>query len=259
MNEPLVSIITPVYNDSKFVKQTIESVLNQTYSNFELIIVDDCSNDDSIAIIKSFNDERIKLFINDKNEGAAFSRNRALKNASGEYIAFLDGDDIWDKDKLKKQISFMIENKYLFSYTNYERIDEDTKPLGIFITGPKRVTHKDFIKSDYVGCLTVMYKKSICDNLQIPNDIYKRNDYALWIVLSQFADCYLLNETLSFYRVRGGGISKGGKQKLIKHHVIMFKKILNISTFKAYFYAIRNVFYYFVRSRKYKKYYNNQR
>ena len=130
--KPLVSIITPVYNCEDTIGETIESVLNQTLSDFEMLIVDDISNDKTIDIIKKYQkqDKRIKLFILKEKGGAASARNKALKEASGQYIAFLDGDDLWVSDKLEKQIKFMQENKCAFSFTGYEFADSNGIPNG---------------------------------------------------------------------------------------------------------------------------------
>ena len=119
MMSDLVSIIMPSYNTGKFIKETINSVLNQTYNNWELIIVDDCSTDDTEKIVNTIKDNRIKFLKNNTNSGAAISRNRAIKEAKGKWIAFLDSDDLWKKEKIEKQIRFMKENHYDFSYTNY--------------------------------------------------------------------------------------------------------------------------------------------
>lgn len=136
----LVSIVMPSYNTAKYIEETLNSVLKQTYSNWELIIVDDCSSDNTDEIVAKFDDKRIIYLKNDKNFGAAMSRNRALKEANGKYIAFLDSDDLWMPDKLEKQIQYMKEHNYDFTYTNYEEIDENSKSLNKFVTGPKQIT-----------------------------------------------------------------------------------------------------------------------
>lgn len=248
-----VSIITPTYNCNKYVRKTILSVLNQTYDNFEIIIVDDCSNDSTIEEIKRIKDERIKLFVNKKNQGAAYCRNLAISKATGDYIAFLDGDDLWIKNKLEEQLSFMIDNSIDFSYTNYYVLDDKENKICSYYTGPKNVNHKKFVKLDYVGCLTVMYKKSIYPELSIPNDIYKRNDYALWLKLSEKADCRLLNKNLAIYRSRTNSISSISKFKLIKYHKIVFNKLYGYRSLKSSLCAFRNVFHYVFKGIRYKK------
>ena len=163
----LVSIIMPSYNTAKFIEETIDSVLSQTYANWELIIVDDCSTDDTDAVVAKYQDDRIRYLKNEKNSGAAVSRNRALREAKGRWIAFLDSDDLWTPDKLEKQIRFMEENGYSYSYTNYLEIDEDSKPLGARVTGPKRITKAGMYAYCWPGCLTVMYDAKVVGLVQI--------------------------------------------------------------------------------------------
>lgn len=249
----LVTVIVPTYNCEKYIKETIESILKQTYSNFEILVIDDCSTDSTLDVINSLNDKRITVLVNEKQSGAAFSRNRGISNARGKYIAFLDGDDIWRKTKLEDQVSFMETNGYSFSCTNYDEIDENSNPLGVVVSGPKVVSHKSFIKSDYIGCLTVMYKKDIYPDLSIPNTIYKRNDYALWIKISEKANCYRLNKVLASYRKTSSSLSSGKKIALVKYHKDMFQKLYNFGKIKSSFYAWRNVFYYVYRRIRYAK------
>lgn len=253
MENKLVSIICPMYNCERFAQKTINSVLSQTYTNFELLVIDDKSKDKTVEVVKSFNDTRIKVFVNENNSGAAFSRNKALSLATGEYIAFLDGDDLWVKDKLEKQISFMEKNNYLFSYTDYELVDEEDTPLNIYYCGPKKVTYRKFLHIDYVGTSTVIYKRNIYPDLQIPNDIFKRNDDALWLLLSKKAACYRMSGIYSKYRRVQGSISSGKKSYLFKHHVTLYQKLYGYSKFRATFCALRNVFYYFYKQFVYKR------
>ena len=253
MDKGLVSIICPTHNCEKFVEQTISCVLSQSYSNVELIIVDDNSTDKTVEIIKKHNDNRIKLFVNEKNEGAAYSRNLAIKNATGKYIAFLDGDDIWLPNKLEKQIQFMEENNYDFSYTDYEVVDEQGKSTGIYFTGPKKVTYRKFLRIDYIGTSTVIYRRDVYPDLEIPNNIYKRNDDAMWLLLSKKCDCYLMKGIYSQYRRNEGSISSGKKRKLFKYHVELYNILYKWGGFKSYFFAFRNVFFYFLKQMKYRK------
>lgn len=252
-NNALVSIIVPVHNCEKTIKTTIDSILRQTYPTFEVIVVDDFSTDKSEVIVKSFNDERIVYLKNDKQLGAAYSRNRAIKLAKGEYIAFLDGDDLWGETKLEEQLSFMKENNYSFSCTDYDVIDENGVSTGVYITGPLSMDHKTFIKTDYVGCLTIMYKRELYPDLEIPDSIKKRNDYALWIKLSEKANCYRLKKVLASYRKVGGSLSSGNKIKLLSYHKDMFSKLYGYGKLKSSLYALRNGIYYFYRRLRYAK------
>ena len=158
MIDNLVSIIMPSWNTGKFIAESIQCVVDQTYSNWELLIVDDCSTDNTDEVVKPFlNDTRIKYFKNEKNSGAALTRNRAMREAQGEWIAFLDSDDLWTADKLEKQVAFMKENGYSLSYTEYEKIDEEGKPLNIYVSGPRVVNKRKMYNYDYIGQLTMMY------------------------------------------------------------------------------------------------------
>lgn len=250
----LVSIITPSYNTGKFIKETITSVLNQSYKNWEMIIVDDCSSDNSLEIIKSFNDNRIKLFVNDNNIGAAMSRNYALKKASGKWIAFLDSDDIWDKDKLRKQIEFMKKNNYDFSYTNYIEIDEDSKEIGKFVSGPNILTKRSLNNFCYQGCLTVMYNNEKVGLVQI-NNLLKNNDYAIWLKVIKKSKCYLLPEVLASYRKRKGSISNHSYIKLIKYHYYLWKDSEEKCSSIAVLFTFRNLVFGFLKKLIYVKKY----
>lgn len=248
-----VTVITPTYNDEKFIGQTIESILNQTHKNLEIIVVDDCSTDQTATIVKSFNDPRIHFFQNEKNYGASFSRDFAIKKSTGDYIAFLDGDDVWKPNKISAQLIFMMSNKYDFTATYYDLIDENGAPINRVICGPNKVTHKQFLKMNYCGCLTVMYRREIIPNLSIPKEIRKRNDYALWLKISEITPCYFLNDVLADYRIRKNSISSGSKLKLLSFHVEMFERLYSFRRAKAIVYALRNAFYYSFIKRKYVK------
>lgn len=172
MNE-LVSIVMPSYNTAKFISVAIESVLMQTYQNWELLIVDDCSTDNTDEVVSKYDDRRIIYLKNEKNSGAAFSRNKALKRAKGKWIAFLDSDDLWYQTKLEEQIEFMKKNKYYFSYTNYREVDEVGIQTGVEVSGPKKITKNKMYHYCWPGCLTVMYDAERVGKIQIA-DIKKK-------------------------------------------------------------------------------------
>ena len=224
MNE-LVSIIMPSYNTGRFLAKTLESVFGQTYENWELLLVDDASTDDTEEAVSPFlADPRVRFLKNETTRGAAESRNRALREAKGKYIAFLDSDDLWAPEKLEKQVRFLQENGYHFSYTNYEEIDVDGNPTGVLVSGPRRIKKAGFFNYCWPGCLTVMYDASVVGLIQIA-DIKKNNDYAMWLKASQKADCYLLDETLAFYRRgRAGSVSTHGVLTMIRWHYKLFRK-----------------------------------
>lgn len=238
-----VSIVMPSYNTTNFISETIESVLAQTYTDWELIIVDDCSTDNTDEVVKPYlSDSRIIYIKNEKNSGAAISRNRALREAKGKWIAFLDSDDLWMPEKLQKQIAFMEDNGYDFSYTNYIEIDENSEPNGRSVTGPKKITRHGMYNYCWMGCLTVMYNAEVVGTLQI-EDIKKNNDYAMWLKVCKKADCYLLNETLAEYRKRSGSISNHGYAKLIKWHYILFREAEKKGVLSSLFLTFRNLFW----------------
>lgn len=224
MEKGLVSIIMPSYNCGRFVEETIHSVLAQTYQNWEILFVDDCSTDNTISLVSAMQekDSRIRLFRNKDNMGAAESRNLALREARGRWITFLDSDDLWAPTKLEKQLRFMEENRYGFSYTYYSEMDEEGKETGVVVSGPKHVTKAGMYAFCWPGCLTVMYDAQEVGLIQIA-DIKKNNDYAMWLKVCQKADCYLLGENLAWYR-RGriGSVSSHSIGTMIKWHYKLF-------------------------------------
>ena len=248
-----ISIIIPTYNCEKFIKETLDSVFSQSFSDFEVIIIDDCSSDHTIEIIKACNDKRIKLFVNETNKGAAYSRNLGISKANGNYVAFLDGDDVWAPNKLEQQLLFMKSNSIDFCCADYELIDKDSKRIGILYTSPKIITYKMFLRIDYIGTSTVIYKRSVFPTLSIPNDILKRNDDAMWLLLSKKVSCYRFDKVCAYYRKSDGTISSGKKSKLFKHHVLLYQKLYGFGRFKSFLFATRNVLYYILKQIKYKK------
>lgn len=221
----LVSIIMPSYNTAQYIADSIRSVQAQTYKNWELLIVDDCSSDGSDDVVAPFlSDTRIRYLKNEVNSGAAVSRNYALREARGRWIAFLDSDDLWAPEKLERQILFMEEAGCHFSYTYYQEIDEASQPLGVTVQGPRHITKTGMLRFCWPGCLTVMYDAQEIGLLQIP-DIRKNNDYAMWLYVIDKADCYLLPEILAGYRRRSGSISNQSCVKLIKWHYRLFRQV----------------------------------
>lgn len=221
----LVSIIMPSYNTAQYIADSIRSVQAQTYKNWELLIVDDCSSDNSDDVVAPFlSDARIRYLKNEVNSGAAVSRNYALREAKGRWIAFLDSDDLWHPEKLERQIFFMGKENCHFSYTYYQEIDEASQPLGVTVQGPRHITKAGMLRFCWPGCLTVMYDAQEIGLLQIP-DIRKNNDYAMWLQVVSQADCCLLPEILAGYRRRSGSISNQSYVKLIKWHYRLFRQV----------------------------------
>lgn len=232
----------PSYNTARFIGESIASVFAQTYTNWELLIVDDCSTDNTDEIIAQFNDPRITYVKNEKNSGAAVSRNRALAQAKGKWIAFLDSDDLWAPQKLEKQLKFMAENGFAFSYTRYEEVDENGSPTGTLVGGPKHITKTGMFNYCWPGCLTVMYNREVVGNIQIA-DIRKNNDYAIWLKVCRKADCYLLSETLASYRKRGGSISNHSYVTLIKWHYKLYREAEGLNPISSLWITMRNLFF----------------
>lgn len=252
MVDGLVSIIMPSWNTANYIAKSIQSVVAQTYDNWELIIVDDCSTDNTDEVVAGFNDVRIKYLKNTQNSGAALTRNRALREADGEWIAFLDSDDIWLPEKLEKQISFMKINGYVFSYHEFEKINEVGTILGIKVTGPEIVTRNMMYDYGYPGCLTFMYSAKVMGLIQI-KDIKKNNDYAILLKLCKKANCYLLKENLAKYRIRKKSISHDRFIKKVKSHYDLFYVCDGCSALTALWYACWNMFYGVVKKIRYEK------
>lgn len=253
MND-LVTIITPSYNTADFIADTIRSVQAQTYTNWEMIIVDDHSTDHSEEVITSFlNDGRIRYLKTETNSGAAVCRNYALREARGKWVAFLDSDDLWYPEKLEKQIAFMEASGYDFSYTAYEEIDQDSNPRHVTVTGPKTVNKRRMYNYCWPGCLTVMYNAEKLGLLQI-EPIRKNNDYAMWLKLSCKADCHFLPEVLAKYRHgRVGAVSNHGIGVLIKWHYRLFRICEKKDPLSALVLTVRNLIFGTIKKIKYVK------
>lgn len=243
---PLISIITPAYNAERFIEETIHSVLEQTYSNWEMIIVDDQSRDKTVEIVKKYveKDKRIKLIMLEENGGSAVARNTAMKNSEGKYIAFLDSDDLWYPNKLEKQLEFMQANDIAFSFTEFERIQQDGSPTGQVSNAPKSVGYSDLMKHCIIGCLTVMLDRTKIGELRMP-DIRTRQDYAFWLQITRNGiRAYGLPEVLAKYRLVENSISRN-KWRAAKKNWYVYKHVEKQGLIKStwYFsnYAIRNV------------------
>ena len=234
MKNELISIIMPTYNCAKFIKETIQSVINQTYENWELVIVDDCSNDNTEEIVASFNDKRIKYHKLEKNSGAAVARTTAMKMATGNYMAFLDSDDLWKKEKLEKQLEFMKKNNYNFTCTAYEQIDEEGNKLNKVIKTKKKANYNRILLDCPVGNSTVMYNVDNLGKFEVPN-IRKRNDDALWLqILKREKFIYGMPDVLMEYRIRNNSISSN-KLSLIKYHWQLYREIEHLSVIRSAF------------------------
>ncbi len=247
----LVSIVMPSYNCERYIGASIKSVISQSYNRWELLIVDDCSSDQTTDAIKKFNDPRIKLFINDHNSGAAVSRNKALMHANGKWIAFLDADDVWTPKKLELQLGYMVNNNYMFSYTDY-MIFANGQWSKRIITSPKRLDFKLIKRYCYCFTSTVVYRRDAVGLVQI-TDLKKNNDYAMWLHVLNKVNGYRLNKCLSVYVKRDGSISSGNKIKLIKWHYRLFRQELKYGHFHSLFMVAKNLWFGFWKKLLYKR------
>lgn len=235
--EPLVSIVTPLYNSEKFIKETIESVLSQTYTNWEMLIVNDCSKDNGASIVEKYSkkDKRIKLFNNKKNMGVSFTRNKAINLSQGKYIAFLDSDDLWHKEKLKKQIKMMEEKNISLSYTAYTKMNEDGSLRGK-IEVPEKVNYKKLLKGNIMGCLTVIARKDILKDSYFRQT--KQEDYILWLeLLKKVEFSYGIQESLAFYRVLENSRSSN-KIDLVNFNWRIYREVEKLSLVESIYYFV---------------------
>ncbi len=210
MKNPIVSVITPVYNSEKYIEKTINSVRNQTFDKFEMILVDDCSNDNSQKIIENImqKDDRIRYILLEKNSGAAVARNTGIAAAKGRFISFLDSDDVWKSNKLEHQLNFMKSDKYAFTYTAFETITEDNKIIQSRVLVPEKLNYTQLLKNTAIACSTVIIDRNSVGDFRMPL-VRKGQDTATWLqLLRESVDtAYGLNEVLSSYRNVKGSIS----------------------------------------------------
>lgn len=221
----LVSILTPTYNAEKFIQATIESALNQTYQNWEMILVDDASTDETVSIIEQYaqKDDRIKLFKLPENRGNGFARNAALEKAIGKYIAYLDADDLWFPEKLEKQIQFLKANNLHFTFSFYDSIDEEGNDLNRRVESPNPLTYKQLFFCNYIGNLTAIYDADYFGKIILETS-QKRQDWRIWLtILKQIKIAKPVPEALAFYRIRKDSIS-ASKFKLIKHNFGVYRE-----------------------------------
>lgn len=230
----LVTIIVPVYNAEKFIVDTIESILSQTYTNWELILVNDCSTDNSTEIIEKYlKDKKIKMITNKVNSGAAETRNNGINVSKGRYICFIDADDKWDKEKLEKQINFMNKNDCAFSFTSYEFADENCIPNGKKVIVPDTINYKKALKNTTIWTSTVMFDmtKLSKEDIYMPN--VKSEDTACWWKILKKIDCaYGLKEILSYYR-RSEGTLSSNKVEAIKRIWNLYRNVEKLNLLKS--------------------------
>jgi len=235
---PLVSIVVPVYNAARFMDDTIQSVLNQTYQNWELLLVDDCSSDDSVQIIKKYQkkDERIKLFELSKNSGAAIARNTGIDNSKGRYLAFLDADDLWIKNKLELQVTFMQEKNAAFSFTGYEFADENGKPNGKKVHVPQTITYKQALKNTTIYTSTVMQDMFQLSKklIYMPNLKRGQDTATWWKILKTLDFAWGIDKNLAYYRRTTSSLS-ANKLTALKRTWNIYRNIERLSLIYSFY------------------------
>lgn len=237
MTNPLVSVIMPVYNSAKYVVAAIESVIAQTYANWELFIIDDYSSDNAVALIEQYvaKDNRIILLKLKQNGGSAVARNTGIEAANGKYIAFLDADDVWLPNKLAMQVPFMEKDNIALSCTWYAGMHPDGSLTGKIIKAPAHITYKHLLKNNTIGCLTAMYNVTVCGKQYMPL-LRKRQDYGLWLnILKEHHKAKCLAEVLANYRVGMDSLSKN-KFKVLQYNWEILRKHQQLSFFMSAYY-----------------------
>lgn len=232
----LVSIITPCYNSSKYIEETIQSVLNQSYSNWEWWIVDDGSKDHSVEIIQKFKDPRIHLIALEKNVGAAEARNIGIRNANGRFITFIDSDDVWLEHFLNTSVSFLVQNNEELVYASYKRHDEDLKPLLDDFVAEDNIDYKRILFNCPIPMLTSMYDSKRIGKIEIP-EVDMREDYAMWIeILKKIPKARAIQTPLAIYRIRETSYSRN-KIKILTKQFSVYYQYLNLSLFQSTYYT----------------------
>lgn len=241
---PLISVITPAYNSERFLRDTIESVLRQTYTNWEMLIVDDGSTDRTQAVVEHYQekDQRIKYIKLKKNCGPAVARNTAIEHARGRYLAFLDADDQWMPRKLEKQLQFMQERQIAFSFTEYIKIKENNTKTNTVVHIPEQVNYEQLLKHNVIGCLTVMLDKEMIGEVKMIN-IRARQDFALWLSLCKRGyTAYGFQEVLAKYRVVGNSVSSN-KFKMAKQNWRIYRDVIKLNYTKSLWYFMNYMYY----------------
>ncbi len=236
----LVSIITPMFNSEAFISETINSVINQTYIDWELILIDDNSTDKTLSIVQEFINKHsnIKLLKNEINYGAAISRNKGIDFAKGNFIAFLDADDLWKPEKLEIQIACMQAKNCDVCFSSYELIDEKGEVLNKKVKALPQLSYNKLLKSNYIGNLTGMYNAKVLGKIKTPN-LRKRQDWLLWLeaIKKSGKNAQSIQESLAYYRVRENSMSSN-KLNLIKYNYWVYRKGLGFSTLKSAYYML---------------------
>lgn len=233
----LVSIVTPTYNSAKYIRETVKSVQDQTYSNWEMIIVDDCSKDDTVAIVKELQkqDDRIRLIVSDVNGGPAISRNKGIKQVQGSFMTFLDADDIWFPDFIETSIKTIEKTGIHFVFSSYRRSNEDLEFVYSDFIVPDKVTYTDILKTNSISCLTAFLDIKTLGKKFMP-EVYKRQDMGLWLrYLKEIPYAQGIKEPKAVYRIRQNSLSRK-KSDLIKYQWQFYRKVENLSFVSSLYY-----------------------
>lgn len=233
-----VSIIMPTYNSSAYIDQTIRSVLDQSFPKWELIIVDDGSQDETPGILAEYSSRngRIKTIFNKQNMGPALSRNAGIRESTGRYITFLDSDDFWEKDFLSEMYRFIVQNNYVFVFSSYNRVNENGEFIDTFNV-PFKVSYKSLLKTCPISCLTAIYDSEKIGKLYMP-DIKKRQDYALWLDILKLVDfAYGYQKPLASYRIRKGSVSNN-KFRVVKYQWSIYRDHEKLSVLVSLYYLV---------------------
>lgn len=225
MIKPLVSILIPTFNSAQFIADTIASVQQQTYSNWEIIVVDDASTDATVDLISKImeKDVRIQLQVLEKNSGTGVARNFGVAKAAGKYISFLDADDLWKPEKLEKQINFMQKYKLPFTFSFYDCIDEQGKSLNKRVEAPLNLIYRQLFFCNYVGNLTGIYDVEFFGKISI-SSIRKRQDWMHWLtILKKIKTAKPVPESLALYRIREYSLSTS-KTALIQYNFAVYRQ-----------------------------------
>lgn len=243
-DQPLVSIVVPVYNAEKFLADTISSVQDQTYDNWELLLVDDCSSDGSVAMIKKCqkDDRRIKLILMKRNSGAALSRNTGVRAAKGQFLAFLDADDLWKENKLGTQVGFMQKHDSILTFTGYEFAEVNGSPTGKKVYVPISLSYGEALKRSAIFTSTVLINLSIVSksDLMMPNYKIGEETATWWRLLKRYGDAQGIDETLSLYRRGSGDTLSSNKVTAAKWRWYLYRKHEQLSLLSSLF----NFFHY---------------
>ena len=236
MRVPEISIITPSYNSAEYLEETIQSVLHQTFQDWEWLITDDQSQDLSVEIIKKYHDPRIKLLVLDKNSGAGEARNNALSRAEGRFITFLDSDDYWEPEFLEKMLNFMKENKAELAYSGYARCDENLMPILKDFEADTEVDFDNLLRTCRLSLLSSMYDSQRVGKFFFPKNS-KREDHVMWLnLLKRIPKGFPLKKTLAKYRMRRGSVSRD-KKSIIKDQFLVYYDFMGFSFIKSVYYT----------------------